>query len=434
MKTKSIFESLGAKFFLIFLLILLLQIPLTMVQQTIRERAGLKSSVVNEVSHKWGRTQVIQGPVISIPVLLKHKKQQDDKNLVNEDLLHILPNELVVEVKLIPYTKRRSIYNVLLYQAEISLKADFSFDSFVDLGSNVEAVLWDQAVINIGVTDLGGLNAQIALEINEDTLFCKSGSTIPSILKSGVHQKIDLSDQLKQKLNMSTKISLNGSQSFHILPLGKETKLKIQSKWPHPSFSGRFLPDSSIISQSGFKAFWQVIDLNRNHPQIWIGDRYNIANNKIGLHLIEAVDEYQKNTRASKYSLLLIALPFILLFFFEVINNRKIHPMQYLIFGAGLAIFFLLLISITEVLGFNLAYLISALACWSIVSLYSRSVMQVKKLNVLLSLSLAGLFAFLFVILQMESYALLVGSLGLFFIIAGIMFFTRKIDWYAQKE
>ena len=247
------------------------------------------------------------------------------------------------------------------------------------------------------------------------------------------------------------------------MPLGRTTQVSVRSDWPNPSFDGAFLPDEREVNESGFTARWEVLHLNRNFPQAWKGSQYRfttpstnepdpsdyyydrpaevvpIASTEasgysFGVNLLRSVDEYQKATRAAKYAILFIALTFLVFFFVETLNRKRIHPVQYLLVGLALCIFYALLVAISEQLSFNLAFILSSVAVTLLITLYCHSIFRHQKLTLFIGLLLVLLYGFVFTLIQLQDYALLIGSIGLFGILAVVMYFSRKIDWYALAE
>jgi inner membrane protein len=235
-------------------------------------------------------------------------------------------------------------------------------------------------------------------------------------------------------LSFSFSVELNGSQSLSFIPLGKQTDVQLTSTWSNPSFSGAFLPASRDINEKGFNASWKVLNLNRNFPQQWIGNEYIVSESSFGVDFLLPVDHYQKNTRSAKYAIMFIGLTFVAFLLFELISKRKIHPVQYLLVGGALCVFYTLLVSFSEHIGFFWAYTISSVATIALISLYFNSIIGSARSTSLLSLMLVGLYLFLFTILQLQDYALLMGSIGLFAVISVVMYVSRRVDWYAGGE
>jgi inner membrane protein len=227
---------------------------------------------------------------------------------------------------------------------------------------------------------------------------------------------------------------LNGSKHLWFIPLGKVTDVTISSNWATPSFSGDFLPDNREIADSGFDATWKVTHLNRSFPQVWKDQIYKVSNSAFGVDLIFPVDEYQASMRSAKYAILFIGLTFLIFIFIEILNKKKIHPVQYLLVSFGILIFYTLLIALSEHIGFSLAYLVSSIAIIGLITIYAFSVFRKVKLAMIMMISLITLYVFLFVTLQMEAYSLLMGSVGLFIILGIVMYLTRRINWYNPIE
>ena len=237
---------------------------------------------------------------------------------------------------------------------------------------------------------------------------------------------------IKQPLNFEMELVVNGSEELSVEALGKNSEVNMKSSCPQPSFTGGFLPKERTVTNKGFEAYWQVTHLNRNFPQQWINGKYNTHDAKLGTQLLITVDHYQKSMRSAKYAILFIALNFIILIFIEIKSNKRLHPFQYALVALALLIFYALLTSIGEQTGFNTAYLISAIAVTSLITWYTFAILRNTKMVAGLTLLQIGLYLFLFIILQLQDYALLTGSVGLFVILAIIMHASNKIKWYAE--
>jgi len=248
------------------------------------------------------------------------------------------------------------------------------------------------------------------------------------VVDSGVSVKVPATGLSN---TFSLELNLNGSQGLNFIPLGRETNVNLASNWASPSFKGVFLPDSREVTDNGFKADWKVLHLNRNYPQEWAGNApSSVGESAFGVELLIPVDEYQKSMRSIKYAIMLIALTFLIFFFVEVLNSRRIHPIQYILVGLALCIFYLLLLSISEHLNFNKAYIISSIATILLITAYTKTVFKSNRLTSLQSLVLVILYGFMYLLIQLEDYAILIGSIGLFIVLAIVMYISRKIDWY----
>jgi len=231
--------------------------------------------------------------------------------------------------------------------------------------------------------------------------------------------------------NFTLSLDLKGSQLLYFTPVGKVTDIALTSEWSNPSFNGAFLPDSREVNEKGFVAKWNVLHLNRNFPQSWTNNRHTIYNSSFGIDLLLPVDNYQKSYRSVRYAILFIGLTFLIFFFIEVLHKVFIHPIQYILVGVALIVFYTLLLSISEHLHYNFAFIISAIATLLLIAGYVRAILRSGSFTMLISGILTVLYTFIFVIIQLQDYALLIGSVGLFIIVGLVMYFSRKIDWYS---
>jgi inner membrane protein len=318
-----------------------------------------------------------------------------------------------------------------VYGSKLRFSGSFSALAQGDPSVQKQNMLFDEAFVSVGISDLRGLEDQIAIKWNNDESSFNPGVESFDIIKSGINApiRINPSDTGDVKYNFSFNLSLKGSQYIYFTPVGKETKVNLASEWTTPSFDGAFLPDTRNIDAKGFSAFWKVLHLNRNYPQRWISDKYTVESSSFGINLIVPIDHYTKTDRSIKYAILFIALTFLIFFFLELINNKAVHFIQYTLIGFALCIFYVLLLSISEHLPYNLAYWIASFMTIGLIAWYTRSILKDKKLSALVAGNLLLLYGFIFTIIQLEDYALLIGSLGLFLILAVVMYFSKKIDW-----
>ncbi len=428
-------NSLSLKLITITFLMLILLIPASMIKSIITERQYLRESTISEVSQKWANRQNINGPVMTIPLTYEEKVDKDEiRDYIK--YLHILPEDLQIDGTIDPTRLRRSIYEIVVYESALSLKGNFKINKSIDK-NNLKRINYDQAFITMGVSDLRGIQNQMKLQWNDTELEVEPGSKIPEIIRSGVTIALpDLSDLVDSTFDFGLDIDLQGSQNISFTPLGKTTDINISSEWPDPSFNGSFLPDERDVTEAGFSAQWKVLQLNRNYPQSWIGNDYsnNIKSSSFGIDLILPLNDYLKSTRAAKYAAMTIALTFLIFFVIEILNHRKIHPFQYTLVGFALLLFYILLISISEHLNFNMAYFISSIIVVGMITLYSMSVFKKNKLSILLMAILSSLYGFVFTTMQLTEYALLMGSIGLAVILGLTMYFTKNINWYKLNE
>ncbi|MEM6525189.1 MAG: cell envelope integrity protein CreD [Bacteroidota bacterium] len=435
-------NSVMLKLALITFLMLLMLIPTSMIQSIIYERELLNEQASLEVSSKWGHSQTINGPILTLPIIYEYRETEKKDNEENiktyqkTEYFHILPNELKINGEVNPQLLKRGIYESVVYKSDLLLSGHFnlSTDEIQERvkQQNLKAIQWDKAFLTIGISDLRGIKEQLSLKWLKDDIHAQSGTKISQISKGVTAKLPDLSQIDAKKQNFQLRLDIQGSQNLSFVPLGDVTNVALKSNWESPSFDGSFLPDARKVTENGFEASWKVLQLNRNIPQYWQGNRtdQSMYEAAFGVTLISTVDDYKKSVRSAKYAVMTIALTFLMFFLVEIINKKKIHPFQYALVGLGLCLFYVLLVSISEHTNFNISYGISTFGIIAMIGLYSISVFKLKKLSALLSMTLTGIYAFLFVTLQLADYALLMGSLGLMVILGLTMYFTRNIDWY----
>lgn len=421
-------RSITLKIIAIGILILLLLIPAAMIQNLIRERQYRRDSVITEINQKWGGSQTITGPFITVP-FKDFYKDRNGETQFNLKYLHILPETLAITGEIVPEIRYRSIFETVVYEAKLNFSGSFNIPQSGLLNVEPNYILWDKASLSVGITDMRGIEDKIEIKFNEALYSTNPGLRTADIAPSGVSTPIDLSISSDTK-RFSFKMNLKGSERIDFIPVGETNTVNIKSTWPSPSFDGAFLPDKPEIKKEGFKAAWKVLHLNRNYPQFWEGKQYEVWSSAFGVKLILTADIYQKSTRLAKYAVMFLFFTFASFFFSEVINKQKIHPIQYILIGIAILIFYTLVLSLSEHMGFNLAYILSAVSVTLIISGYAKAIVEIKRFALMIMGVLAVLYGYLFIVLQLEEYSLLMGSIGLLVIIATVMFLTRKINWY----
>lgn len=421
-------QATTIKGILIFFLLLVLLIPTSMVDSLISERQSRQAEAVAEVSSKWGQSQTLAGPVLIVPYQVI-QRAADGKEIARETkYAYFLPDELNVQSTVNPEKRHRGIFDVVLYSSQITMEGSFAQPVLASLVPPGAEVQWNKAALEFGIPDLRGLKDQVTLQWNEQQRVFEPGIPIPGVAGSGIHVALALDPVGTAAHRFRINVALKGSGSLFFTPLGKVTTVKMNSPWADPSFTGAFLPDEKNISASGFDASWKVLNLNRNYPQQWNSDQtVSIEESTFGVDFILPVDNYQKSTRSVKYAILFIGLTFLTVFFVEMRQERPVHPFQYALIGLALVIFYTLLVAISEQVPFNAAYLISALMTIGLTGLYAKALFESGRMALLVSGALTVLYGFLFVVLQQQDYALLIGSLGLFVILGVVMYFSRRI-------
>ncbi|MCF8369480.1 MAG: cell envelope integrity protein CreD [Bacteroidales bacterium] len=434
---KNLKTNILFKVAVIVVIILLLLIPASMVRDLIWERENIQNDAIGEVSEKWGASQTITGPFITIPYD-KYVKQYSEKDSVEKIVklkkyLHFLPETLLIKSNISPEKRYRGIYEIVVYESQIMLSGIFSPFDLSKFDINPSNIHFDMATLNIGIPDLKGIEKQIELQWNNDRFAFNPGTTTKDIVVSGINSPVLISLNDSLTYNFSLEIDLKGSQNLFFVPMGKTTDVIATSNWANPSFGGTFLPDEHHIDQSGFDAKWNILHLNRNFPQSWSDTDYGVVGSSFGVNLLLPVDHYQKSLRVVKYAILFLAFTFLVFFFVEVLNKVFIHPIQYTLVGIAIVVFYSLLLALSEQIKFNMAYIISAIATLALITAYVLAILKSKKVAFLIFGVLAILYGFIFTILQLQDYSLLIGSIGVFVILALVMYFSRRIDWYSIK-
>lgn len=435
---KSINTTIYLKILAIVILALLLLIPTSMVSNLVRERQNNQVEAISEVSSKWGGDQTITGPFISIPYYSFKTSNGDEasseKKIRYRHFLHILPNRLNITGEVSPEKRNRGIFEVIVFGSQINLKGDFVLPELESLDIDSANVDWEKAELIVGIGDLRGIEKQVQVKWNGQGALFNPGVNNKDLVSSGISVSIPISYDAKDNLVFDIDLDLKGSQKLYFVPVGKVTDVKINSNWPNPSFNGAFLPDTRTVTPNGFNANWNILNLNRNFPQFWIGNKFETATSSFGIDLVMPVDNYLKAYRSIHYAILFIGFTFLAFFFIENLNKVNIHIVQYILVGAALVIFYTLLLSISEQLNFNLAFLIAAIMTIGLIAWYVKSVLQSTRFSVVISTLLISLYFFIFVIIQLQDYSLLIGSLGIFSILGITMYFSKKIDWYQLPE
>ncbi|MFL6197840.1 MAG: cell envelope integrity protein CreD [Thermoanaerobaculia bacterium] len=423
------------------LLILALVIPLSMVRGQIRERQQRRDSVVSEVAGTWGRAQTLGGPVLTVPYLVH---SQDEKGNVTTwtQLAHFLPETLKVDGRLFPELRRRAIFEVAVYRADLHASGSFQRPSFTDWGIPPQDILWDAAYLSIGVSDMRGIRRNVRMVWGSQVLQLSPGGGVSSLWTTGLRVPISGLGEApeRQAYPFAFDLAIRGSQTLHFLPFGKQNTVRLRSSWPDPSFSGGYLPESRTVSPKGFEAAWSVPYFGRSYPQQWLeveqdkmAPQNAVVESEFGVELYQSVDVYLKTERSVKYGVLFLVLTFLAFFLFEVFSPVSLHPMHYLLVGSALCLFYVLLLSVSEHIPFGIAYAIASAGIILLLSGYSFAILRGKGRALGMSGMMVVLYGYLYVLLQAEDYALLLGSIGLFVILALVMYLTRRVDWYSPR-
>jgi len=442
-------NSISLKLSVIGLFVLILLIPSEMVQSLIRERETTRNEAISEIWRTWGDRQVLAGPVVSVPVVTL-KSLPNGTVETNTRFLHFLPENLSVTGDVVPVIRYRSIYEVVLYSGNMTF--DGNFKPLVPKGLNVQPadIKWDKAYITFGISDMKGVKENIDLAWNDSVFRMQPGVPVHDILKGGVSYPVAVDPAMDNKF--SFKLQLNGSRLLSFLPFASEMNVNLSSTWANPSFEGAFIPTEKSVTKKGFTAKWKILELNRNYGQFGFDDFINSGEDKsndlftndrispdnkaggFGVNLIMPVDQYQRTTRAAKYGVLFVILTFVTFFFFELLRKKYVHPLQYLIVGFAIMMFYLLLLSFAEYLLFDLAYAISAVIVTLMVMLYAGAIFNNRKYGIIVGLILFMLYAYFYTLLQLQLYSLLFGSIGMAVMLSVIMLLTRNLHKEREIE
>jgi inner membrane protein len=451
-------ESVMIKLFSIGFLTIILMIPASWIEQLIRERQTRAAGVIREVSDKWSGSQTLSGPVLVIPFTKIEKSKRWDNGKQIEDIIEtkhkafFLPENFNANGKVKPQVLHRGIFDVAVYESEILMDAQFISPDFTAWNIPDEQVHWNEAVLVNGISDLRGIDADPVIESGIKRFVAEPSSNIgininQFIAKQVVDEElpaesnnIQISSGVvvplgwKNREDFTTQfkvlLSLKGSESLYFVPVGKSTQVNLTGPWTSPSFEGKLLPTERSVDNAGFSATWKVLSFNRPFSQKWIDQEQSLNGSEFGVRLLIPADQYQKSTRTAKYDELIIILAFTALFLVEITGKIKIHPFQYILIGVALIVYYTLLLSLSEHVGYNVAYAIASIATTALVSVYASTFLQRRQITLLFSGLMAFFYVFIFVIIQAQDFSLLIGSVGLFLIIGLLMYFSRNIKWY----
>lgn len=419
---QGFFQSTTAKMIMVGLLTLVLLIPLFFVQDLISERSQRQKEVVAETTSKWGESVYFYGPILKIPYQNPITNKIENAFFFPEELSNISNTEIKTPLQ-------RSIYKSNVFTTKMQFTGSYIKPKFYKKSIPNENVFWDRATIIIRTTNLKSINDEVKINIGSSSFTFEpvhnnqNNDSIES-LETGYFKYNDLKNS-----NFNMSITYNGSKRISIVPIGKTTSTKMTSNWASPNFNGSFIPNDKKITNKGFDATWKILHFNRPFSQENFEFLPELSKYAFAVDFITPVDEYQQNERASKYGFLVIGLTFLIFFLIQSISKISIHIFQYCMIGIALIMFYTLLISITEHSSFSFAYAVAGISVVALISLYSISILKDKKFPTFIAISLSVLYTFIYVIIQLEDYALLVGSIGLFLILASVMYFSRKIEW-----
>lgn len=444
-RNATLLKMLGIGF-----LVLLLLIPLGMIHVVLWERLSRRDQAIQEITSTWGREQMLVGPVMIVPYQYSYKTWKEitvdgkvDKREVVESALaraFFLPAALSIGGTINPSTLHRGIYEAVVYSGQLTLSGHFTPPDFGSLKIASQDVLWKDAVVTFAITDLRGTRETLTLQWGATEVPLTPGTPLEGWL-SGIQARIPGLHNAAETLPFTLALTFNGSSGISVAPVGIRNTVTLASPWPDPRFRGAFLPVTRKVSADGFEATWQVSYYGRNYPQQWTDQAREVPfsygavqASLFGVDFLSLIDAYRNVERSIKYGVLFIVLIFMAFFLFEVLSRLRLHVFQYTLVGAGLCLFYLALLSLSEFTSFLVAYVVAAVAAVLLIALYSLAILQSGGRTLIITVALLVIYGFLYVILQMQDYALLVGTAGLFAALGLIMYVTRNIDWYTHEH
>lgn len=430
-------------------LVLVLLIPLLMITGVLSERLQRRNEAVADITSSWGKEQNVIGPVLGIPYQYRFKALKEvpgpDGRLERREVeetatatAYFLPDLLNASGDVQTQTLHRGIYEAVVYRAQLKLSGRFAVPDFATLKVDMKDVQWKDAFVTIAMNDLRGTREGIVLDWGGTKRPLLPGSQVPGYT-TGATASLASDKPIDAPVDFSIPLDFNGSDGIFFTPFGVQNEITLKSNWPDPAFRGAFLPADRSVRADGFDAKWRVSYYGRDYPQQWTGragnERFNtqsVFNSRFGAQFLSILDAYRYVERSIKYGVLFLVLVFTTFFLFEATARQKIHPFQYLMVGAALCLFYLLLLSISEFVGFSWAYLAAAVASTALITWYCRFFLGGGVRTLMIGAGLAGVYLFLYITLRQQDYALLMGSIALFVVLAVVMYVTRKIDWYAR--
>jgi inner membrane protein len=432
---------------IIFALILCLMLPQSFMLSLVGEREGWRQQAYQSIEQSWPGAQTIAGPVLSIPYHLTYNtkekiigadKQETEiiKEVTVHDVLYIIPKQLNIDSKLESSLRYRGIYGVPVYNNAVHVTGEFNTQPVLDLiAKNKDyKIRWEKPQLSVLVCDQRGIAAPPMLTWNGAKLAFQPGGNLPGTV-AGMHVAVpDISQEQESKIAFAFDMELHGMRSINFALLSEDTAVQLAANWPHPSFTGDLLPEQRDITDQGFTAQWRAssfsYDVTDAMERCRKGTCSSLMERTIGFEMIQPVDVYQQSERSIKYAELFIVLTFVALILFELLKKVRVHPIQYTLVGMALLVFYLLLISLSEHIQFLFAYVIGAFSSTALLTFYFGGILRSRKLGLILGTGLSILYVSLYVILQAEESALLMGSILLFVVLAALMLATRHFDWY----
>jgi len=444
----------GLKSILVGALVILMGVPLFFVALIAGERQDRARDVVQQIGYEWGgAAQTVAGPFLAIPIDSETRVRTNGQTTVNQVRRHliVLPQDLSIEADVASDELHRGIYDVPVYAADVHATGHFpAVDMSTQIGQN-DSVRWDEAFVVLSLSDTRGIRSAIPFTLEGQAHTFEPGPVLSLLGTAGAHAPLmprtraglepDSRARFAEEQAFDFTFSINGTSRLRFVPLGRETQVAATSDWTSPSFRGAFLPTGREVGDEGFRAAWSVPDLARSLPDHFIlsgTTTHSLADDftraAFGVDFLVPVDFYQLVFRALRYALLFIGACFLSFFLVELALKRRLHAVQYLMVGAAQSIFYLLLLSAAEHIGFTLAFVLAATATVGLTTAYAWVITQSRRAAAVLFAVMGLIYLLLYNLLKVEDFALLYGSIAAFVALAVTMFVTRNVNWYGESQ
>ncbi len=414
-------------------LILVLQIPILLISGLRAEREQALYETSTEVAGKWGDRQTLIGPLVVVPFVQRETEKLNSGEVRERSRIvtaTFLPAQLEITGTQASEIRSRGIFEIPVYRMALDFEGVFDPLQFQEWGVDPGDILWERAYLSVQVADPKAIQEEIPVHWNEERLNFEPN---PGEFSQGSGIHVPFPGPLEAEARFKFNMLLNGSQGAFFGPVAARTQVRLDSDWPHPSFQGHWLPRTRSVTDSGFRAQWSISSLGSNYRPRWTSDSQMHPLTDFptfGVDLISPIDPYRMTARSLKYELLFLLVPFLVMWMLEVMGRSRIHAIHYALVGAAICMFYLLLLSLSEQVSFALAYLLASLAVVALLTGYGRAILGGMAGGFTLGAVTAGLYAFLYVVLRNQDYALLMGSIGVFLLLASVMYLTRHIDWH----
>jgi len=441
-------RSLGLKMGAILLLITLLLVGLWWIGSIVTERQSRRDEVVKDIAQSSSLAQTLSGPILVVPYEKAVQEVTNDpqtgkprftEGRITGELL-FLPETFHVEGDIPTERRARGIYEARLYHANLRIRSMFEVPAHYGVTADLAAYRFGRPAIALGISDIRGIESSSKVSVNGAPGRVIAGTT-SSLLGAGLHVPLELADNdHPPRLEFAMDLTVQGTGELHVIPVGRESRVALRSDWASPGFIGQYLPVRHEIGPRGFKADWAMSFFSTNleetlrHCSDSGAACEDFKSRVFGVSFVDPVDQYLKTDRAIKYALLFIALTFAGFFLFEVLRKLSVHPVQYGLVGAALALFYLLLLSLSEHVGFGVAYVLSSSACVGLIGFYVGSILRSGLRGLGFACGLTLLYGTLYALVSADDYALLMGSMLLFALLAVVMILTRRVDWFALGQ